>query len=84
MMERLNDINEVLNYLQEGDIATSDGKDRFVLKDGRVYRYNDGTHFSLTVKDFKELYKNTNFYLYEEIVEVDEEKDEAYYRYYRK
>ena len=28
--------------------------------------------------------KKNRFYLYEESVEIDETKDEAYYRYYRK
>lgn len=83
-MIRLNDIGEALNYLRDGEILTSNGKDQFILKNERVYRYDSGTHFSLDVKDFYDLYKKTVFYLYEDSVEIDLEKDEAYYRYYKK
>lgn len=83
-MQRLNDINETIGYLREGDIVTTNGKDLFVLKNNKVYRYDDGTHFGLDIKDFMELYNKNTFYLYEESVEIDETKDEAYYRYYRK
>ena len=83
-MELLRDMNEVLSYLREGDIVTSDGKDQFVLKGEKVFRYYNGSRFSLDLKDFSDLYKKNRFYLYEESVEIDETKDEAYYRYYRK
>ena len=77
-------MNEVLSYLREGDIVTSDGKDQFILKGEKVFRYHNGSRFSLDLKDFADLYKKNRFYLYEESVEIDETKDEAYYRYYRK
>lgn len=77
-------MNEILSYLREGDIVTSDGKDQFILKGEKVFRYYNGSRFSLDLKDFADLYKKNRFYLYEESVEIDETKDEAYYRYYRK
>ena len=77
-------MNEVLSCLQEGEVVTSNGKDLFVLKGEKVWTYREGTRFSLSLKDFAELYKKNRFYLYEESVEIDETKDEAYYRYYRK
>ncbi|MBQ1482168.1 MAG: hypothetical protein IIZ28_01210 [Erysipelotrichaceae bacterium] len=83
-MELLRDMNEVLSCLQEGEVVTSNGKDLFVLKGEKVWTYREGTRFSLSLKDFAELYKKNRFYLYEESVEIDETKDEAYYRYYRK
>ena len=83
-MERINNIKEVLDYLKDEDIITSNGNDRFVYKNDRVYCYDDGTRFSLSVEEFVNLYKNKNFYLYEEEVLIDEQKDEAYYRYYKK
>ena len=83
-MELLRDMNEVLSCLQEGEVITSNGKDLFVLKGEKVWTYREGTRFSLSPKDFAELYKKNRFYLYEESVEIDETKDEAYYRYYRK
>ena len=83
-MQRLNNINDTLEYLRQGDIVTSNGKDMFILKEDKVYRYDEGTHYGMSIKDFVDLYSKNTFYLYEESVEIDESKDEAYYRYYRK
>lgn len=83
-MQKLNDIKEAVSYLSEGEIITTNGKDQFILRNKKIYRYSDGNHFGLDPKDFIELYRNSNFYLYEESVEIDESKDEAYYRYYKK
>ena len=83
-MEDLRDIYEALSYLKEGAVLTCNGKDQFVLKGEKVYRYEEGSRFSLSVEDFTDLYKKNRFALYEESVEIDESKDEAYYRYYRK
>lgn len=83
-MEKLENINEAIEYLKQGDIVSSNGKDQFVIKNKKVFRYDNGTSFSLSLNDFYELYKNNNFYLYEDSVYIDEEKDEAYYRYYKK
>ena len=83
-MEKLSDINEALAYLKEGEIVSTDGKDQFILKNKKIYRYFSGSNFSLSLKDFVDLYKNSDFYLYEDNCEIDLEKDEAYYRYYKK
>ena len=83
-MQRLKDIAEVLVYLKEGEILTENGTNRFVLRNGRISCYENGTRFSLELEEFKELYQKNSFYLYEETVQIDEENDEAYYRYYRK
>lgn len=83
-MERLHDINETVAYLNEGEVVTCNGKDQFVMKNKKVYRYNDGTSYSLSISDFVDLYRNSVFYLYEEALEVDDKKDEEYYRYYKK
>ena len=83
-MEKLRNMNEVLSYLKEGEILTSSGKDRFIMKGDRIFCYIGGTRFSMGIEDFAELYMKNRFYLCEESVEIDESKDEAYYRYYRK
>ena len=83
-MQRLKDINEAVSYLSEGDIITSNGKDQIIMKNKRVYLYDEGTHFGLDINDFIDLYRKSVLYLYEEPIEIDEEKDEAYYRYYKK
>ncbi len=83
-MQKLKDVNEAIGYLREGDVITMSGKDLFFFKEEKVHCYSKGNHFNLDIKDFLELYNKNTFYLYEESVEIDETKDEAYYRYYRK
>ena len=83
-MERISTIGDVLDYLRDGTIITKTGKDQYVLKDERVVCYSNGTRYSLDLKDFYEMYKKTIFFIYEDSVEIDQDKDEAYYRYYRK
>jgi len=82
-MQKLNGVIEAISYLKEGEIITSNGKDQFVMKNKKIYHYGS-SHFGLSVDDFKQLYKTSDFYLYEESVEIDDTKDEAYYRYYKK
>ena len=83
-MQKLVDINETVAYMKDGDIVTSNGKDLFCMKENKVYRFSDSSHFGLELKDFIDLYKNNSFYLYEEAIEIDDKKDEEYYRYYKK
>ena len=83
-MQKLRDINEAMVYLKEGEMLSENGTNRFVMRDGRISCYDSGPRFSLDLKEFKELYQKNSFYLYEETVQIDEDKDEAYYRYYRK
>lgn len=84
-MEKLNSFNEALLALKDKEILTTNKKDRFVFKKSNVYVYNNGTSFVLTLDDFNELYKEKTFYIFEEEGSfIDNDKDEAYYRYYRK
>ena len=83
-MERISTIGDVLDYLRDGAIITKTGKDQYVLKGERVVCYSNGTRYSLELKDFYEMYKKTIFFIYEDSVEIDQDKDEAYYRYYKK
>ena len=83
-MNRISDIKEAISFLKDGYIISGNGSDHFILKGDRVYHYEEGSRFSLKLSDFAQLYKNSSFFLYEEEPAVDETKDEAYYRYYRK
>ncbi len=83
-MRRLNDIKEASKYLLNGEVLTSNGEDLYYLRKEKVFCRRQGSSFILTVEDFLNLYANTVFFLYEEENGIDEEKDEAYYRYYRK
>lgn len=83
-MQKLENIKEAVAYLKEGELVTANGKDQFVMKNKKIYHYKNGSHYGLDVNDFIELFKNETFYLYEEPVEIDDKKDEEYYRYYKK
>ena len=83
-MQKIKDINEAISFLKQGDILTENGKNNFVFKNNRIYNYNEGTRYSLELEDFVKLFNKNTFYLYEESAEIDENKDEDYYRYYRK
>ena len=83
-MEKIKNITEVIEYLKDGAIITSGRGDHFLMKEGRIHHYDKGTHYSLTIEEFKELYEKNDLGLYEPSFEIDETKDEAYYRYYRK
>ncbi len=84
-MEKLNSLNEVLLALKDKEILTTNKKDRYVFKKNNVYVYSEGTSFVLNIDDFKDLYKEKTFYIFEEEGSyIDNDKDYDYYRYYRK
>lgn len=84
-MEKLNNLGEAIEYLKSNAILTSNGTDQFVYRKGKISRYFGGSSFSLSIDDFMLLYAKTDFYLYQNSTnEIDEDKDEAYYRYYKK
>jgi len=83
-MDVINNINEAINILKDGDLLTSNNKDLFLYRKDRIHHYKEGAHYSLSVEEFKILFEKYNFYIKEESVEIDESKDEDYYRYYRK
>ena len=83
-MTKLGSMREVLDALKAGEILTTNASDLFQYKKGMVRVRNAGTRFSLTLEEFEELYHLNTFFLYSDDNAIDEEKDEAYYRYYRK
>ena len=83
-MLKMKDINEALDYLMQGEVLTCSGKDMYIYKNEKIVYYNEGTRFNMNINDFMQLYRKNSFYLYEETAEIDLDKDEAYYRYYKK
>ena len=84
-MDKIEGMNEVLYQLKDRQLLTSGRKDIFVWKKERVYRYFGGSCIVMNLEDFIDLYGEESFYLYEDnSSSIDDEKDEAYYRYYRK
>lgn len=84
-MEKIQSFEETLIYLKDKAVLTTNGRDMFYLKNGNiVYKFN-GNSLSIKKEDFVTLYKDEDFYLLEDNnVYIDEAKDEAYYRYYKK
>jgi len=84
-VKKCENFSEAIAYLNEGEMLTTRELDQFFIHKQRVVRRFHGSHYTLSFEDFKELYRDTVFYLYEEAEEtVDPDKDEAYYRYYKK
>ena len=84
-MEKLETFTDVLLSLKDKEVLTTNKKDRYILKKGKIYCFMDGTSFVLSLEDFKDLYQEKTFFVFkEEGAYIDNDKDEAYYRYYRK
>ena len=84
-MEKLETFTEVLLSLKDKEVLTTNKKDRYILKKDKIYVYREGTSFVLTLEDFRDLYQENTFFVFkEEGAYIDNDKDEAYYRYYRK
>lgn len=84
-MEKINSFDEVLLYLKDKAIITTDGKNMFYLKGGKVIHKFKGNFLSLKKEDFISLYSDEEFFLIEDnSVYIDDNKDEDYYRYYKK
>ncbi|MBQ1508220.1 MAG: hypothetical protein IIZ47_02255 [Erysipelotrichaceae bacterium] len=83
-MKKLESMREVLEALKAGEILTTNASDLFQYKKGMIRVRNAGTRYSLSLEDFLDLYQHNTFFLYSDDNAIDEEKDEAYYRYYRK
>lgn len=71
--------------LKDKEVLTTNKKDRYILKKDKIYVYREETSFVLSLEDFRDLYQEKTFFVFkEEGTYIDNDKDEAYYRYYRK
>ena len=75
-MNKIEDIISAIEYLNNGEYLTSDGQNLFYLKDNKIKIKDKNANYSLNIEDFMKLYKND--------IEIDDSKDEAYYRFYKK
>lgn len=84
-MENKLTINEALDYLKDKAVITSGKDDTFTLINGFIHYKFNGSSISLSVTDFKKLFKDSSFYLVEDnSVLIDELKDKEYYEKYKK
>ena len=85
VMEKIDSFEETLMYLKDKAVITSDGRNLFYLSNGHVVNKFNGNSVKMKKEDFIELYKDETFYLKEDnSIFIDDEKDEDYYRYYKK
>ena len=83
-MNEILDVNEALMCLKE-KIIVKDNKSIFKYKRKRIYVYSSNTSYSLSYKDFLELYKESKFVVVDDNnVNVDIEKDREYYAFKHK
>lgn len=84
-MEKLEDIEQAIIYMKAGAILTTSRYDEFLMEKGKIRRRFDGSSVLMRLEDFIDLFQNLPFYvLKDDENEIDEKKDEEYYRYYKK
>ena len=84
-MEKIDSFEETLMYLKDKAVITSDGRNLFYLSNDYVVNKFNGSSVKMKKEDFIELYRDETFYLKEDnSIFIDDEKDEDYYRYYKK
>ena len=83
-MNKLGNIKEIIEELNKGEYLTTDGSNIFFLKNNMIRIKSQNANYYLEIEDFIKLYKNVVFYLYNNDILIDENKDEEYYRFYKK
>ena len=89
-VEKVESLDLAETYLKEGRVLCFvSGKllTRVVIRKDKIHVFSDAAHYALPWEEFKELFFNEIFYLYEieeEHVEISKEKDEEYYGWYHK
>lgn len=84
-MKKIENQEEMLCYLKQKQRLYIAKDDFFIMKDDNIYEFNKGSRFILSYEDFIALYEQKDFYYLEDDNSfIDNDKDEAYYRYYKK
>lgn len=84
-MEKINTFEEVIYYLKQNVIVTSNGKDTFYYANNKITHKFSGSSYHIDLNTFVDLYKDKTFYLIEDnSTYIDEEKDKDYYEKYPK
>ncbi len=79
-MELISTFQEVIQYLNDGEIVLLKNHTSFYKEKGHIAIHGPNAHYKLSFNDFQELYKNENFFLYKpETDEINTEKDNEYY-----
>ena len=84
-MKKIENQEEMLCYLKQKQRLYIAKDDFFIMKDDNIYEFNKGSRFILSYEDFIALYEQKDFYYSEDDNSfIDNDKDEAYYHYYKK
>ena len=84
-MKKIENQEEMLCYLKQKRRLYIAKDDFFIMKDDNIYEFNKGSRFILSYEDFIALYEQKDFYYLEDDNSfIDNDKDEAYYHYYKK
>ena len=84
-MKKIENQEEMLCYLKQKQRVYIAKDDFFIMKDDNIYEFNKGSRFILSYEDFIALYEQKDFYYLEDDNSfIDNDKDEAYYHYYKK
>ena len=84
-MKKIENQEEMLCYLKQKQRLYIAKDYFFIMKDDNIYEFNKGSRFILSYEDFIALYEQKDFYYLEDDNSfIDNDKDEAYYHYYKK
>ena len=84
-MENSFKVDEAIEYMKDKAVVTTGNSDNFSLIDGNVHYKFNGSSISISISDFKKLFKESIFSLVEDhSFVVDDLKDKEYYEKYKK
>lgn len=83
-MIKLENIYDVIEELNKGEYLSTDGLNIFFMKNNKIRIKSQNANYYLELEDFIKLYKNVVFFIYNNDILIDENKDEEYYRFYKK
>lgn len=79
-MEKIESFTRTVQYLKEGEIVMLADRTAMFIRNQRIEVCSGNSHYTLSFTDFRDLYENSTFYLYQPSYdEIDMEKDAAYY-----
>ena len=84
-MNEIFGINDAINLLKEGLMLKDNVGSKFMMKKKRVSVYSSNSTYTLSFKDFQDLFKDNKFMIEDfEDAGIDLEKDKEYYSFKHK
>lgn len=80
---KIDDITLAIKLLKDGEILVNKKQNKltyFAFKKDKIHCQNSSLSFNISIQDFKSIYKDAIFYIYNfEDNSIDLKKDEEYY-----